>query len=299
MNLLFTGASGFLGHNILPLLREKYEVETVGLTSQDSYQINIAQNIPKLHKRYDIVLHAAGKAHSVPKTEEEKNFFFDVNLQGTKNLCVALEDDSIPKAFIFISTVAVYGCDFGENITEEHPLNGITPYALSKIQAEKYLQEWCMIHNVKLSVIRPSLIAGSNPPGNLGAMIEGIKTGKYLSIRRGKARKSVLMVQDIANLVPLLVEKEGIYNVCDTHQPTFRELETVICTQLNSKIPLSIPYWLANIMAKVGDVLGEKAPINTLKLTKIAKSLTFSNEKAVRELGWQPMSVLENFKIEE
>ena len=211
MNLLFTGASGFLGHNILPLLREKYEVETVGLTSQDSYQINIAQNIPKLHKRYDIVLHAAGKAHSVPKTEEEKKFFFDVNLQGTKNLCVALEDDSIPKAFIFISTVAVYGCDFGENITEEHPLNGITPYALSKIQAEKYLQEWCMIHNVKLSVIRPSLIAGSNPPGNLGAMIEGIKTGKYLSIRRGKARKSVLMVQDIANLVPLLVEKEGIY----------------------------------------------------------------------------------------
>ena len=299
MNLLFTGASGFLGHNILPLLREKYEVETVGLTSQDSYQINIAQNIPKLHKRYDIVLHAAGKAHSVPKTEEEKNFFFDVNLQGTKNLCVALEDDSIPKAFIFISTVAVYGCDFGENITEEHPLNGITPYALSKIQAEKYLQEWCMIHNVKLSVIRPSLIAGSNPPGNLGAMIEGIKTGKYLSIRRGKARKSVLMVQDIANLVPLLVEKEGIYNDCDTHQPTFRELETVICTQLNRKIPLSIPYWLANIMAKVGDVLGEKAPINTLKLTKIAKSLTFSNEKAVRELGWQPMSVLENFKIEE
>lgn len=299
MNLLFTGASGFLGHNILPLLREKYEVETVGLTSQDSYQINIAQNIPKLHKRYDIVLHAAGKAHSVPKTEEEKKFFFDVNLQGTKNLCVALEDDSIPKAFIFISTVAVYGCDFGENITEEHPLNGITPYALSKIQAEKYLQEWCMIHNVKLSVIRPSLIAGSNPPGNLGAMIEGIKTGKYLSIRRGKARKSVLMVQDIANLVPLLVEKEGIYNVCDTHQPTFRELETVICTQLNRKIPLSIPYWLANIMAKVGDVLGEKAPINTLKLTKIAKSLTFSNEKAVRELGWQPVSVLENFKIEE
>lgn len=299
MNLLFTGASGFLGHNILSLLREKYEVETVGLTPQDGYLINIAQDIPQLNRHYDIVLHAAGKAHFVPKTEEEKQAFFDVNLQGTRNLCVALENSGIPKAFIFISTVAVYGCDFGENITEEHPLNGDTPYALSKIQAEKYLQEWCMIHNVKLSVIRPSLIAGSNPSGNLGAMIEGIKTGKYLSIGRGKARKSVLMVQDIANLVPLLVEKEGIYNVCDTHQPTFRELETVICTQLNRKIPLSIPYWLANIMAKIGDVLGEKTPINTLRLTKITKSLTFSNEKAVRELGWQPMSVLENFKIEE
>lgn len=298
MKLLFTGASGFLGNNIFPLLKEEYAINTVGLTPQDDYRVNIAQDVPLLNRRYDIVLHAAGKAHSVPKTEQEKQLFFDVNLQGTKNLCAALENSGIPKAFVFISTVAVYGCDYGESITEEHPLNGVTPYALSKIQAEKYLQGWCAMHDVKLSIIRPSLIAGPNPPGNLGAMIKGIKTGKYLSIGGGKARKSVLMVQDIANLIPLLVEKGGIYNVCDAHQPTFRELETVICRQLNRKIPLSIPYWLASIMAKAGDWLGERVPINTLKLTKITKSLTFSNEKAVRELGWQPMSVLENFRIE-
>lgn len=75
-----------------------------------------------LNEQYDIVLHAAGKAHSVPQTDEEKNAFFDVNLQGTKNLCSALEKVGVPRALIFISTVAVYGCDFGENITEEHPL---------------------------------------------------------------------------------------------------------------------------------------------------------------------------------
>ena len=51
-------------------------------------------------------------------------------------------------------------------------------------------------------------------------------------------------------------------------------------------------------MAVVGDCLGSKAPINSLKLNKITKSLTFSNEKAMRELGWKPMNVLENFKIE-
>ena len=129
-------------------------------------------------------------------------------------------------------------------------------------------------------------------------MIKGIKTGKYLSIAEGKAKKSVLMVQDIANLVPLLVEKGGVYNVCDTYHPTFRELETIICNQLNKKIPLSIPYWLANGMAKMGDMIGEKAPINSLKLRKITESLTFSNEKAVRELGWKPLNVLDNFKIE-
>ena len=294
MKLLFTGASGFLGRNIYQLLEKTYVIKTVGLTPQDDYKIDIARNIPVFTEVFDVVLHAAGKAHSIPKTEEEKQLFFDVNLQGTKNLCTALENSGIPKAFIFISTVAVYGCDSGENITEEHPLNGTTPYALSKIKAEKYLEGWCAMHNVKLSILRPSL----NPPVNLGAMIRGIRNGKYLSIAGGKARKSVLMVQDIANLLPMLIEKGGIYNVCDSYQPSFRELEMVICKQLNKKRPISIPYWLAKSMAVIGDCLGEKAPINSLKLRKITSSLTFSNEKAVRELKWKPMDVLETFLIE-
>lgn len=298
MTLLFTGASGFLGSNIIQLLNGAYNIISVGLSPQDTYLVDIATDIPTFIDAFDVVFHAAGKAHSVPKTEAEKRLFFDVNLQGTKNLCTALERSGIPKAFIFISTVAVYGCDSGENITEEHPLNGTTPYALSKIKAEKYLEGWCAMHNVKLSILRPSLIAGPNPPGNLGAMIRGIRNGKYLSIAGGKARKSVLMVQDIANLLPMLIEKGGIYNVCDSYQPSFRELEMVICKQLNKKRPISIPYWLAKSMAVIGDCLGEKAPINSLKLRKITSSLTFSNEKAVRELKWKPMNVLETFLIE-
>ena len=298
MTLLFTGASGFLGNNIIHLLNGTYNIISVGLSPQDTYLVDIATDIPTFTDAFDVVFHAAGKAHSVPKTEAEKRLFFDVNLQGTKNLCTALERSGIPKAFIFISTVAVYGCDSGENITEEHPLNGTTPYALSKIKAEKYLEGWCVMHNVKLSILRPSLIAGPNPPGNLGAMIRGIRNGKYLSIAGGKARKSVLMVQDIANLLPMLIEKGGIYNVCDSYQPSFRELEMVIYKQLNKKLPLSIPYWFAKSMAIFGDCFGEKAPINSLKLRKITHSLTFSNEKAMRELGWKPMNVLKNFRIE-
>ena len=298
MTLLFTGASGFFGSNIIQLLNGAYNIISVGLSPQDTYLVDIATDIPTFIDAFDVVFHAAGKAHSVPKTEAEKRLFFDVNLQGTKNLCTALERSGIPKAFIFISTVAVYGCDSGENITEEHPLNGTTPYALSKIKAEKYLEGWCAMHNVKLSILRPSLIAGPNPPGNLGAMIRGIRNGKYLSIAGGKARKSVLMVQDIANFLPMLIEKGGIYNVCDSYQPSFRELEMVIYKQLNKKLPLSIPYWFAKSMAIFGDCFGEKAPINSLKLRKITHSLTFSNEKAMRELGWKPMNVLKNFRIE-
>lgn len=298
MKLLFTGASGFLGNNVRPLLEGMYEVTTVGLLPQDDYTVNIAKEVPELNGRYDIVLHAAGKAHSVPKTEAERQVFFDVNLQGTKNLCAALERVGVPESFIFISTVAVYGCDFGEDITEEHPLEGTTPYAMSKRLAEEYLQEWCDKHQVVLGIVRPSLIAGPNPPGNLGAMIQGIRSGRYLGIAGSRSRKSVLMVQDIARLVPLLAEKGGIYNVCDSCQPTFRELEAVICGQLGKKLPFSIPYGVAKCMALAGDLCGKKAPINSLKLKKITKSLTFSNAKALRELGWKPTNVLENFQIE-
>lgn len=62
-------------------------------------------------------------------------------------------------------------------------------------------------------------------------MIRGIRSGRYLSIAGSQARKSVLMVQDIAKLVPMLAEKGGIYNVYDSYQPTFRELEAIICRQ--------------------------------------------------------------------
>ena len=296
--LLFTGSSGFLGFNLKPLLRNDFEVKTLGLTDENDYKVNIASTVPDVDVHFDVILHAAGKAHMVPKSEEEKQLFFDINYQGTVNLCKALEKSGLPKAFVFISTVAVYGLETGENITEEHPLNGDTPYALSKIRAEEFLTDWCVKNNVTLAIIRPSLIAGPNPPGNLGAMIKGIKTGAYLSIAGGKARKSVLMVQDIARLLPALIDKGSIYNVCDDSQPTFRDLELLIAKQSGKNPPQSIPYWLAKFMTLVGDLLGQKAPINSLKLSKITESLTFSNEKAKRELNWQPLNGLNNFKIE-
>lgn len=295
--LLFTGSSGFLGTNLLDILSSNYRILTLGLGVDDDIHCDLSMTAPKLNIESHIVLHAAGKAHSVPKTEVEKQSFYDVNLQGTKNLCAALEQVGVPKAFIFISTVAVYGLENGENIDEKATLNGKTPYALSKIMAEQFLAEWCKLNNVILSIIRPSLIAGPNPPGNLGSMISGIKSGRYLSIAGGKARKSVLMVEDIANLIPLLVDKGGIYNVCATNHPSFRELESVICNQLGKNLPISLPFWAAKLIAKLGDLFGAKAPINTDKLNKIVMSLTFSNVKARSELNWEPLDVLENFKI--
>ena len=109
--LLFTGGTGFLGKNVMPLLQMDYEVTTCGITPEDQIIVNLAKEIPEFDRHYDIVLHACGKAHVVPKTEAERQAFFDVNYQGTVNLCAGLEKVGVPKALVFISTVAVYGCE--------------------------------------------------------------------------------------------------------------------------------------------------------------------------------------------
>ena len=296
-SLLFTGGTGFLGKNARPVLDKKYKVTTCGITPEDEIKANLAKEVPALTEHFDVVLHACGKAHSVPKTEAEKQVFFDVNYQGTVNLCTALEKVGVPKALIFISTVAVYGCDFGELITEDHPLDGTTPYAKSKIMAEEFLTEWCKKHGVVLGILRPSLLAGKNAPGNLGAMVNGVKKGFYMNIAGGKVVKSILMAEDIAHILPLVAEKGGVYNVCDTFQPSFGQISESVAKQLGKGKPMNIPYWMACCMAKVGDLLGNKAPINSYKLEKMTKSLTFSNERARKTLGWEPMDVLQNYKI--
>lgn len=296
--LLFTGGTGFLGYNAKPVLDKQYEVTTIGITDRDDIKANLAKSVPVLTCCFDIVLHAAGKAHIYPRTPEEVQSFYDINYQGTVNLCQALEKVGLPKAFVFVSTAGVYGIDNGNYVTEDYPLAGEEPYQKSKIMAEEYLTKWCKDRGVILGILRPSLMVGKNAPGNLKAMVNGIKTGKYLSINHGKARKSLLMAEDIAHLVPLVAAKGGVYNVCDDEHPSFGQLEALIAKQLGKRKPFSIPYWFAKCIAIFGDLVGGWFPLNSKRLAKIVESDTISNEKAKRELGWQPMSVLENYKIQ-
>ena len=57
MTLLFTGASGFLGNNIIQLLNGAYNIISVGLSPQDTYLVDIATDIPTFIDAFDVVLH--------------------------------------------------------------------------------------------------------------------------------------------------------------------------------------------------------------------------------------------------
>lgn len=294
MRILLTGSTGFLGKTILNELQNQHEILSIGRHEKGKNRQDISKKIPPL-PLVDMVVHAAGKAHTFPRFGEQKKVFFSVNTLGTQHLIEALQNN-LPKAFVFISTVAVYGVDSNEEIDETYPLLSNTPYAQSKIKAENYLVEWGKKYNVKILILRLPLVLGSNPPGNLGKMINGIKRGTYFSIGEGKARKSMVLADDVAKLIGKCQDVSGIYNLTDGHHPSFAQIESMICEQLKRPKPLNMPLPLANFLSKIGDFI-PIFPINSDILSKMTQDLIFSDLKARQELGWNPSRVIDLWKI--
>lgn len=298
--ILLTGASGFLGKAISRhLVLQQAQLLTIGRQSSNHIVCDLSAEIPIINANsIDVVIHAAGKAHVVPKTIAQHQAFFEVNLKGTQNLLTALAQlPQLPKSFVFISSVAVYGKETGTNIAENTPLLAKDSYGLSKIQAEEFVATWCAKNNVICIILRLPLLAGSKPLGNLDAMIKGIQKGYYFNIAGGNAKKSMLLATDVAKVITKVSAIGGIYNLTDGYHPSFNELSNSIAQQLDKPTPLNMPLWLTQLIAKFGDVLGKNAPINSAKLKKITSDLTFDDSKARNAFGWQPTPVLKGFVI--
>lgn len=287
MDVLITGSSGFLGKMLFSFLKDKYSVFELQ-NSNAQKKIRLEKEMPRFNHIFDLVIHAAGKAHSIPKLEQEANEFFNVNVVGTQNLLNGLELIGVPKYFVFISSVAVYGIEHGFSISEMTELKAKDPYGLSKIQAEKLIIDWCNKNNVTCTILRLPLLVGQNPPGNLGNMIRAIKKGYYFNIGGGKAKKSMVLAEDIPRFISIIAPIGGTYNLTDGEHPTFKDLSIAIA----KKNIVNIPLLLGIFIAKVGDLFGSKAPLNSIKINKITSNLTFDDSKA-RNMGWVSKSVLE------
>lgn len=291
--ILITGGNGFLGKSIIKEFENKCELYSLSRTDGD-YKVSLEKEVPMFEQCFDLVVHAAGKAHSFPKTEYERKQFYDINVTGTENLLKGLVKKGLPRQFVFISSVSVYGQEFGTGINENHQLEAKDTYGLSKIEAELLVNEWCDKHNVVCTILRLPLLVGKNPPGNLGAMIKAINKGYYFNIDGGKAKKSLVLTKDVASLISVVAPIGGIYNLTDGVHPSFSELSIAI----SKKKYLSLPLGLAKVCGRIGDLIGNKAPITSLKVKKITSDLTFDDSKARRLLNWQPESVLNYLKNE-
>lgn len=191
MKILVTGATGFLGKAIVNELRD-HEIYTLA-RKKAAITIDLKESVP-IVPDVDLVIHAAGKAHTLALNKFNTEEYYGVNVDGTMNLLRGLQNSIIPKYFVFISSVAVYGKEEGTQIGENSPLIAKFPYGLSKVKAEELIASWCHANNVLCTILRLPLVAGPNTPGNLGAMIKGIKKDTILILITVE-RKKVLFWQ--------------------------------------------------------------------------------------------------------
>jgi nucleoside-diphosphate-sugar epimerase len=295
LKILLTGSNGFLGKCLVKYY-SNYYFETLSRRNAN-YNLDLALEVPSFLTDFELIIHAAGKAHSIPNNEFEKDQFNKINVIGVQNLLKGLENNK-PQKFVFISSVSVYGLLEGKNINESTPLFATDPYGNSKIEAENIIKEWCEKHNVICTIFRLPLVVGENPPGNLGAMIRGIKKGYYFNIAGGDAQKSMVLATDVAKFILAAAEIGGTYNLTDGYHPTFKELSKNIGNTLGKPFVPNLPTFIVQILSKLGDLLGNKFPINSDKFLKITSSLTFDDTKARIAFGWNPSPVLDFFKIQ-
>jgi len=293
MKMLLTGGSGFLGKQILKSFPME-EICRIGRDASCEVPCDLASEIPALPMDADYLIHAAGKAHMVPKSKEEADAFFNINTGGTGRLLQSLQGRRL-KGIVFISTVAVYGREAGAMIGEDELLHGKTPYALSKIQAETLLREYEQKTGIPVIILRLPLLTGPDAPGNFGAMVRAIHKGYYFRIGDGGARRSMVLAVDVADALPGLLGRSGTYNLTDGHHPSVAELDQAIARKLHRKIR-TLPMKWARLLAGIGDRI-PGSPFHTARLDKLSNELIFSDAKARADWNWSPHRVVDNLHI--
>jgi nucleoside-diphosphate-sugar epimerase len=123
-------------------------------------------------------------------------------------------------------------------------------------------------------------------------MRTAIQKGRYVRIKGNPARKSIVSAEDVARIIPSLIDKQGIFNLTDGFHPLFSQIEEAIARETGIPVRFSLHIGLLRLVAKIGDYI-TLFPLNSARLKKMTSTLTFSDTKARSELGWNPQPALQ------
>jgi nucleoside-diphosphate-sugar epimerase len=297
MKILITGSSGFLGNYLVDYLKRNNEVLTLSKKNSD-FNFDLSSQIPFFNgEKFDLVIHAAGKAHKVPRNRLDIKNFYDSNYNGTINLLKAFNCGDLPSKLLFISTVSVYGLDEGLNISEEFSLNAKDAYGRSKILAENYVSNWCISNKIVLTIFRLPLLIGVNSKGNFRSMITAIKGRYYFNISNIFVKKSMVLAIDVAKYSIAASNVGGVYNLTVGFHPTFQDLSKKIALILKKKRPPEINFRIVFVLSLIGSLFGSLSPLNYSKFRKMTRDLTFNDNKARLAFGWEPSFVIDKIEF--
>ena len=209
--------------------------------------------------------------------------YYDVNVDGARNLCEIAEAKGVQK-IIFTSSVAVYGLGPVPK-GESDVCSPFNDYGRSKLEGERVFVEWQKKDpNVRsLVIIRPTAVFGENNRGNVYNLIKQISSRRFFMVGSGRNEKSLAYVENVAAFIQHALEFAPgchIFNYVDQPNYTMQSLVSEICRSLGmSKPKLRIPYLVAMIIAKFFDFMavltGRKFTISAIRVKKFCSASVY------------------------
>lgn len=306
MNLLLTGATGFLGaplarnlsksaqYELTCAVRRKARRECGRTVLIDGLDMNTDWSSALAGQ--DVVIHTAARAHIMkdevpdPLVEYRK-----INVDGTLNLARQAIEAGV-RRFVFVSSIKVNG--------EQTPLNQSftakdTPapedaYGVSKMEAEQGLQALAAETGMEVVIIRPPLVYGPGVKGNFASMIKLVEKGLPLPLGAIDNKRSLVALDNLIDLIITCIDHPAAANQVflagDGEDLSTTELLLGVAKAMGKPSRLvPVP---AGLLMFGATVLGKKAMAQ-----RLLGSLQVDISKAHDLLGWQPpLSVEEGLK---
>lgn len=258
MKVLVTGGAGFIGSHIVEeLLLNNYEVAVLDNFSSGKLS-NIEANKVTIYEG-DVVdenfvnkvvsdfkpMHIIHQAAQVSVAESVNNMLKDeqINIKGSLNIINAARVNNVNR-IVFASSAAVYGNPQYLPVDENHPVNPMSPYGLSKLTVEKYLEISNSLYGLNYTILRYSNVYGPRQDakgegGVVSIFTDNVCNEKNLHIfGDGMQTRDFIFVKDVAraNVASLKLEENFILNVSSNTIITIKELAKLVISENNSTV---------------------------------------------------------------
>ncbi len=314
MNILITGASGFIGSFIVSeALRRGMNVwAAVRRTSSRKYLTDPRINFVELNLdsreemvrqmaglRFDAVVHAAGATKCLHADD-----FFRINTEGTRNLVNALRDMEMHlRRFVYVSSLSIYGpvreSQPYEEIRESDTPQPNTAYGRSKLESERFLDS---LTDFPCVTLRPTGVYGPRERDYF-LMAKSIKGHTDFSVGYKPQDLTFVYVEDVVQAVFLAIERGQNgrkYFLSDGQVYSSRTFSDLIHSELGRPWLLRIkaPIWVLRVVTFFGEYIGRMTgKISALNNDKYnimrQRNWRCDIRPAVEELGYRPQYDLE------
>jgi nucleoside-diphosphate-sugar epimerase len=298
MQVLVTGATGFVGRALVPMLQKSGHDVAVAVRNITSLAHlgnirvhNVGDIGPKTGWQealtgIDAVIHLAGRAHVITETDEDPLAAYrHINRDGTRQLTKAAADAGV-KRIVYLSSVKVNG-----ERTTEQPFDEImTPepenaYGVSKLEGEQALLDIATKTSLETVIVRTPLVYGPYVKGNFLSLLNICMKNLPLPLGGLKNRRNLIYVNNLADaLIQCLSHANatgGLYLVSDGDSIS---TTTLINKTAKALEKTSLLFSLPNFMLKtIGLLTGKKTTV-----CRLIESLEVSDTAIRRDLGWTP-----------